>query len=437
MVRDTLSTTIWSTLGKAVGFLIPFFIAAWFGVSDETDAFFFSYGIVLFLSSIFCPVVESIVVPYIAEARKNEEDVGRFLGKILGISGIGILIICGLLLIIIRPVLSLITHFDQKSLDTIYKLLIEIAPLLLLLTWTSVLSGAINAYKKFVFPAISPAFRAIVNLIIIFVLKNKIGVHAVALGYVFGELVRMGILLNILSRMRLFSLKISFALDPKIREFFKTSSFQIFGMVAVGLNPIIDKIMVSWLEVGSISLLEYADRLFIIPVTFFSSGFVVVILTYLSDQYYETLNKDILRKELFRIAKIMGLLSFIITIVTMLIHKFITYIAFGRGEFPLEKLGDVRILFLLLLIGLMPYTINLIIVRGLIILKNTKSLFKALVLKNIIKILLNLVLIFLLGLNGIVLSTSITAFLILIYLYYEFRKSSNSSISKKGLSAQK
>ena len=167
IVRDTISTTLWSTLGKAIGFLIPFFIAAWFGVSNETDAFFFSYGIILFLSSIFSPVVESIIVPYIAEARTKDENVGYFVGKILGISGIGLLILSVLLLIFINPILSFITHFDTKSLNIIYRLLIETAPLLILLVWTSILSGAINAYKKFAFPAIAPAFRAVVNIIII------------------------------------------------------------------------------------------------------------------------------------------------------------------------------------------------------------------------------------------------------------------------------
>ncbi|HIJ53334.1 MAG TPA: hypothetical protein HPP66_09295 [Planctomycetes bacterium] len=83
LVRDTIKTTIWSTVGKAAGFLIPFFIAAWFGISSETDAFFFAYGLILFLSGIFAPVVESVIVPYIAEARTNNEDVGRFVGNIL------------------------------------------------------------------------------------------------------------------------------------------------------------------------------------------------------------------------------------------------------------------------------------------------------------------------------------------------------------------
>jgi putative peptidoglycan lipid II flippase len=202
LVWDTITTTLISTLGKGVGFLIPFFIAAWFGVSADTDAFFFAYGLILFLSGIFAPVIESVIVPYIAEARAKNEDVGAFVGRVLGVSGVGILVLTTVALLVIKPVLSLITRFDSQSINLIYWLLIETAPLVILLVWTSVLAGTLNAYKKFVFPAISPAFRAIVNLSIIFIFKDTLGVHAIAWGYVIGEAVRL-VILAVITAVRL------------------------------------------------------------------------------------------------------------------------------------------------------------------------------------------------------------------------------------------
>lgn len=73
LVRDTITTTFLSTIGKAVGFLIPFFIAAWFGVSQETDAFFFVYGLIIFMAGVFANVVESVIVPFVAELRAEED----------------------------------------------------------------------------------------------------------------------------------------------------------------------------------------------------------------------------------------------------------------------------------------------------------------------------------------------------------------------------
>jgi len=247
LVRDTVKTTIWSSVGKGIGFLVPFFIAAWFGASDKTDAFFFAYGLILFLSGIFAPVVQNVIVPYIAEARAKDEDVGRFVGCILAFSGIGLVVLSGLFILLVKPILFVITRFDEQTLRLIYQLLIETAPLIILLVWTSVLAGALNTYKRFVFPAVSPAFRAVVNLIVIFAFKDVYGIHSIALGYVVGELIRLAILFVVIKRLNLFKLRLSFQLGHELWEFFKTASYLIIGTAAIGLNPFVDKIMASWL----------------------------------------------------------------------------------------------------------------------------------------------------------------------------------------------
>lgn len=40
IVGDIFGTTLLGIIGNSVGFLIPLFIGAWFGVSRSTDAFF-------------------------------------------------------------------------------------------------------------------------------------------------------------------------------------------------------------------------------------------------------------------------------------------------------------------------------------------------------------------------------------------------------------
>ena len=280
LVRDIVKTTTWSTVGKAGGLLVPYFIAAWFGVCDETDAFFFVYGVILFLSGIFAQVVETVIVPYAAEARAKDEDVGKFVGNILCVSGVGLFVVVGLLILVIKPILSIITRFDEQSLSLIFKLLIESAPLIIPLVWTSVLIGALNTYKKFAFPAMSPAFRAAVNLIIILTFKDICGIHSIAFGYVLGEFARLAILFAVIKKLNLFKLRFSFQIDHKLAGFFKTASYQILGMTVIGLNPFIDKTMASWLGHASVSVLHYANILYMIPVTFLLGGLTVTLISY-------------------------------------------------------------------------------------------------------------------------------------------------------------
>ena len=405
LVWDTITTTFWSTLGRGVGFLIPFFIAAWFGVSSETDGFFFAYSLILFLSGIFTAVIQNIIVPYIYERRKKNKDVGKFVGKILGVSSIGLFGLMVIALLVVKPILSVITRFDSQTLSFVYKLMVEISPLVIFLVWTSTLTGALNAYKKFVFPAVSPAFRAVVNLCIIFIFREKIGVHAIALGYIIGEIAQLIILLGVIRYLKIFKLSISLQLDSEIREFFKTGSFQTIGMVALGLNVFINNAMASWLGTGSVSVLHYANRLYMIPSTFISTGLLVALLSHWSGRYYESGQRR-LKEDVERAVKTVGIMTLPIALILIIVRGPIVNLAFGRGAFALEKLPEVAWVLVCYLLGLVPYMIQQVYVRAHLTLKNTKALMQISFCIFVLQVVFNYILMIPFKVAGIALSTS-------------------------------
>ena len=125
------------------------------------------------------------------------------------------------------------------------------------------------------------------------------GVHAIAWGYVAGEIFRLFVLFVMLKKLAIFHLKLSIGWEPKFVEFFKTSSYQIIGMSMLAFTPIINKTMASWLGPGNVSLLEYADRLYMIPITLLTSGLIVTLLAHWSERYQaggeERLKNDVLK----------------------------------------------------------------------------------------------------------------------------------------------
>lgn len=375
LIWDTITTTGWNSLGKAVGFLIPFFIAAWFGVTSGTDAFFFAYGLIIFIAHIFAPVIQAIIVPYITELKANNKDVGKFVGRILGVSGFWLLLISGAFLLLAKPALSVITHFDSQELALINLLLIETVPLIVLLVWTSILAGALNSYKKFTFPAISPAFRAVVNLIIIFMLKDRFGIHAIAWGYLVGEVIRLFILLYAVRYFNLFKANLSFQFDAKLKEFLKTASYQIIGMAAIELNPIVDKTMASWLGKGKVSVLQYADRLYMIPIAFMSTGVMITLLSHWSSRYYGFGPKK-LKLDVKKTIKVIGFISLLIMLLLLLFNQRIVRFAFNRGALAQEEIFEVSRIWKYYLLGFLPYMLTQVYVRAHLVLKNTKILMK-------------------------------------------------------------
>lgn len=408
LVVDTITTTSWSTFGKSIGFLVPFFIAAWFGVTAETDVFFFAYGLVLFFIGIFSGAIENVLVPYISEIiAGDKKQLELFVGTISTSCIIGLSFLTVILILIATPVLHVITNFSTPQLHLLFMLLVEISPLLILITLTGILSGVLNAHKIFWLPAISPAFRALVTLSVIYVLKPKIGVHALSVGYISGELVRLVTLVSLILSKNLFPLKLCFCLSPRILQFLKTASYQSLAMVTVGLNPLIDKTMASWLGNGSVTIFEYADRLYAIPFTFLSSGFVVAILSHWSADYYQHKDTEMFKQNIRKAIKAIFPITLIVVLILVFLSQMLVVIIYGHGKFPREKLSELQLVWTCYLLGLAPHMLAQVCAIGLLVLKRTHVLMLVAFGMSVLNVIFNLLLMNIIGLPGITLATSI------------------------------
>jgi len=431
LLRDTVSTTGLSVLGKGIGFAIPFFVAAWFGIDFRTDAFFFTYGLVLLLAGIFFPVVEAVIVPFITEIKsQSESEVRRFVGTALVLSIAGLAVLGAVFLLVSRPVLSVVTKFPQESLDLIFHLFLETSPLLLLLVSTSLLSGVLNAYRLFALPAVSPGIRASVAILTIFALKGEIGVHSIAVGYVFGELARFTALFIYAAKKGIAPTVTSVRADGRVYEFLRTASYQVTGMAIIVFNPVVDKTMASWLGLGSVSLLEYSYRLYEIPLTFIARGFFVVLLSHWSASFYEEGRPrpsriSDLKRSVFRTAWIVGGGGVVASVILILLREPLVSLVYGRGEFDVEHLSIVYTVWTFYLIGLGPTVFGWVFARAHLVLKNTKLLMFSGIVNAVLNVALNLALIGPLGLNGLALSTAITHTVVTVVLVVFFlRKTS-------------
>ncbi len=406
-LSDTIVTTALTTIGRGLGFAIPFFIAAWFGVTDGTDAFFYVYGLILLLAGIFAPVVQNVLVPFIAEIKASDEsEVRGFLGGALLVSVLGSAAIATLFTLAASPVLDVVSDFPPESLDLISRLLLETIPLLVLLIMTSLLSGALNAYKKFSLPAISPGLRAVVALAVIAALKERLGVHSIAAGYVAGELARCAVLYGYAARVGIGPSIESFKLDPRLVHFLRTASYQIGGLVVLTFTPIVDKTMASWLDPGSVSILEYATRLYDVPMTFVLAGFFVVLLSHWSIQFYES-SRSQFKSEVMKTAGVVAAGALALSAALILLREPLASLVYGRGEFPEARISAVHGIWAVYLIGLAPALFGRVFVRAHLVLKNTRLLMIAGIVAFVLKVGLNFLLIRPMGLHGLALSTTL------------------------------
>ncbi|NLX07650.1 MAG: hypothetical protein GXY33_21135 [Phycisphaerae bacterium] len=415
LARDAVSTTVLSAVGKAAGFLVPLFIAAWFGATTETDALFFAYSMVLFLSLLFAPVIETIIVPHVVQARQEGQDVGAFVGNIMVYGAGAMAVLAAVFLLLVKPVLVVVANFDAPSLALIHRLLLEMAPLVILIVLTSVTAGVLNAYRHFALAALSPMFRAGVNLAVIYAMKDRFGVHAIVWGYVIGELSRFLILLVALKAFRLMKLGWSLRVAPRFGAFVKDCSLQMTGMVAVGFQPIIDKAMASWLGESQVSILHYADTLYMIPVTFVTGGILVAMLSHFSINYCQH-GPERLRQDVRKSVRVVMPMVALLTVGFVLLHQPIARLAYGRGALDGESLGLVGWVMACLMLGLLPNTIGRIYLRGLLSLRFTAVFVTYGAAFTVLKVAMNYLLMWRLGVAGIALAGGLTSLFLLFYL---------------------
>lgn len=422
LVRDSVITTMWSTLSKGVGLLIPFFIAAWFGVTPETDVFFFAYAVIIYLTAVLSVSIEGNIVPFIASIKSQyHEDPALFINRLFSLSVAISVCMTALLIAISRPLFGLITRFPPDSLTLLFRFFIEASPLVTLVVVSSILTGVLNANFRFWVPAVSPAVRAGICILTMFCLKKTLGVHSVVLGYLLGEIARLLFSIYILAKEKLLSLRFDFRADPAFTSFFKVMFFQIVSVIAIGLNPLVDKAMASWLKTGSVSILQYADRLYFIPVTFISSGLMVVVFSRWSDKFYKSMDINTLKGEIGKVAITLGAITVFLTVAFASLSQIVVRLAYARGDFPMASLGEVRSAFLGYLIGLVFYSLGQLAVTAHLVLKNTKTLMKAAFISNVFNVIFNLVFMRFWGVTGIALSTSVAALATFLYLFAALR----------------
>jgi len=423
ILKDTINITILRTFARALGAMIPFFIAAWFGVSSQTDAFFFVYGIVIFFTSIFSSVLESFIVPFIAEFKaKNTEDVKIFISDILVSSGLLITIASLACLIVLKPLLSVATKFSPQTLELVFWMFLEIMPLLLFSTLSGVLSGALNAHKDFRIPAISPGFRAVIALTVIFFTKRYIGIHSIPLGYVIGEIVRFFLLFKVTFQDKIIIIKISLKFIKNVFDFFKVTLYRTIGMLAIAFTPIIDRIMATWLGSGSITIIDYAEKIYSIPVAFIVEGFLVVALSHWSETHYNESSTAQLKKKAIRTCKVMAIVALLVAGVLFIGRNFITDVIYGGRKIDPEQLSLIGTILGYYLLGFVPLMLVMTLGNVYIILKKARFLMIVGFIMIASRIVLNLILIKAIGLPGIALSASLAPFIILIIYLWSFRR---------------
>lgn len=293
LLRSTALVGQMTLVSRVLGLIRDSVIAAIFGASVATDAFFVAFKIPnlfrrLFAEGAFAQAFVPVLAHY--KADSGESEVGRLVDAVFGALGLALLAV-SVLGVLIAPVLialfapGFIGDADKFGLSV--SLLRLTFPYLLFIALTALVGGVLNTYGRFAIPAVTPALLNIAMISAALWLAPRLAEPVYALGYgvVLGGVLQLGLQLIAAARLGLLPRPKLDLAHPGVRRILKLMGPAVFGVSVAQINFLVDTLIASFLVTGSISWLYYSDRLMEFPLGIFGIALATVILPNLSEYY--------------------------------------------------------------------------------------------------------------------------------------------------------
>lgn len=282
-------------VSRVLGFVRDVVIARIFGASLAADVFFVAFKIPNLFRRLFAEgAFSQAFVPVLAEYREREGEAAT--GGLVGATaGVLALVLCAFVALGVLAAPVFIMVFAPGFIDDAGKL--ELASSLLRLTFPyllfislAALAGAVlNTYGRFAIPAITPVLLNLALIGCAWLLAPHLAqpVFALAVGVLLGGIAQLALQLAAVARLGLpIRLGVSFA-HTGVRRILALMGPAIFGVSVAQINLLLDAVIASFLETGSISWLYYADRLVEFPLGVLGIALATVILPTLSSRHSE------------------------------------------------------------------------------------------------------------------------------------------------------
>ena len=428
-------------LSRILGYFRDLLIARVIGAGLISDCFFVAFKLPnLFrrilgegaMNAAFIPVVSGV------RTKSGKKSADAFFSNIFSFLLVALLAFVFILEIFMPLIITLIApgfSDNPEKFNHSINLTRLTFPFVLFICLTSLMGAYLNTLGKFASMAVTPI---ILNLSLIFTLliffkSENLFLISSTLSFVVsiaGIIQVIWMYYNIRRNKSKLSINFSFLKtfksDKEITKFFKLLLPAILGNGAYQINLLIDMILASTLPDGSISFLYYADRVNQLPLGVLGIAIGTALLPVLSSQVKQnqkkkaekSISKAIKFGILFSIPAFFGLLIFSENIISFL---------FFRGAFEYKDVQATSSALIALCCGLPAFIMIKILVIPFFANEDTKTPIKISLFCMSINLILNLILIREFLHVGLAISTSVSAWINFILLFYILNKNLNYS----------
>jgi len=381
-------------------------VAKNFGANWITDSYYLAFIIPGTFVAIVGGVIKIVFIPVFVEERiKNPKSVEGMIGStitaMLIASAVSIIIVA---ILSYSNVLSLGQSPEAKALVRV--LLIELIPLIPLTIISAVFVAVYNSYQRFGLPQIINSVRYLIVIAALVFLSKSFGIHSLVFGHVAGQFFTLLACGWIVHKKLGLDISPRFTFSPAFKRMFRMSFLPFLSYVMAQFNPLISRFIASFLTVGSISVISYAQKLAVIPTLVIGTGFMGVIASYWSKSAAEG-DEQQLQNSLNRSVSMLLTILTPIVVGLHILREPLIRLLLQRGAFGEDTVMVTAGVFSILIIAVIPTYLYMIVIRILFVKQDMVVIFFLGLISMFLQLILSyfLAITIQMGIEGIALST--------------------------------
>lgn len=276
-----------SILARLLGFVREQVIAAYFGTSMLTDAYVMGLTLPNLVYVVIGGALATAFVPVIIEllSAGKQAEAERTASSVLNITVLALLIITAAG-IVSSPFLVrfIAVGFTGKALSLTVLMTQLLFPTTVFLTIAGLAGGLLNSMRHFAAPALGSVVYSIVVIIGMLVCTKQFGIAGLAMSTVVATLAQIIIQLPVIKAKGFKYSPTAFDLkDPGVRKVGRLMLPAMLGTSVAQIYVTIDRILASMLATGSISALNFASKLTMLPFNLFVITVNTAVFPFLSE----------------------------------------------------------------------------------------------------------------------------------------------------------
>lgn len=288
-----------SIASRLFGLVRDRLLAATFGGSGALDPYYAAFKVpdLIFNILVLGALSSSFIPVFIEQLRKTGDGVKpveawRMANSVLNALVLTLFVLAGLFFIFADRVIPLITPgFGAEQLDLTVRMTRIMLLAILFFGVSNILSGVLNAFKRFFAFSLAPIFYNLGIIVGIVAFVPHAGVLGLAYGVVLGAGLHLLVQLPGVVRV---GFRYRFLIDWKDRAFrqvFRLMLPRTFGLAVNQIDKLVFTIIASTLPAGSLTVFNLADNLQNVPINVFGVSLAIAAFPYFSEAFAQGSNE--------------------------------------------------------------------------------------------------------------------------------------------------